>query len=78
MIQISDVMAPVLAAAVRDAIKYNEAIAQSRTIQDLSDIEEFLVSLGRLEMEVKRQYEKLQVGNKQMIPYEQIWTQVEE
>lgn len=31
-----------------------------------------LVSLGRLEMEVKRQDKKLQVGNKQMRPYEQI------
>ena len=78
MIQVSDVMAPVLVAALRDAVKYNEALAQSQTIPDPSDIEEFLVSLGRLEMEIKRQYEKLQVGNRQMIPYEQIWTQVAE
>jgi ABC-type cobalamin/Fe3+-siderophores transport system ATPase subunit len=78
MIQVSDVMAPVLVAALRDAMKYNEALAQSRTVADPTDIEEFLVSLGHLEMEIKRQYEKLQGGNRQMVPYEQIWTQVAE
>lgn len=78
MIQVSDVMAPVLVAALRDAMKYNEALARSQTVADPTDIEEFLVSLGNLEMEIKRQYEKLQVSNRQMVPYEQIWTQVVE
>ncbi len=78
MIQVSDVMAPVLVAALRDAMKYNEGLAQSQTVADPTDIEEFLVSLGHLEMEIRRQYEKLQVGNRQMVPYEQIWTQVAE
>jgi hypothetical protein len=78
MIQISDVLAPVLVAALRDAMKYNEALAQSPTIADPTGIEEFLVDLGNLEMEIKRQYEKLQVGNRQMVPYEQVWTQIVE
>ncbi len=78
MIQVSDLMAPVLVAALRDAMKYNEAVAQSQTVQDPSDVEEFLASLGRLEMEIRRQYEKLQAGNRRMTPYEQIWTQVAE
>ena len=78
MIQVSDVMAPVLVAALRDAMKYNEGLAQSQTVADPTDIEEFLVSLGHLEMEVRRQYEKMQVGNRQMVPYEQIWTQAAE
>jgi hypothetical protein len=78
MIQVSDVMAPVLVAALRDAMKYNEGLAQSQTVADPTDIEEFLISLGHLEMEIRRQYEKLQVGNRQMVPYEQIWTQVAE
>lgn len=60
MIKISEELAPVLVAAIRDATKYNFSLAQSETIKDPSDIEEFLISLGNLEMEIKRQYEALE------------------
>lgn len=76
MIKISEELAPVLVAAIRDATKYNFSLAQSETIKDPSDIEEFLISLGNLEMEIKRQYEALEKKiNKDMLPYEQLWKQ---
>ena len=73
MIKINEVLAPVLVAAIRDATKYNYALSESKTIKDLSDIEEFIISLGNLEMEVKKQYEILEIQSEQMIPYNELW-----
>lgn len=73
MIKINEVLAPVLVAAIRDATKYNSALSESKTIKDSSDIEEFLISLGNLEMEVKKQYEILEMQSEQMIPYNELW-----
>jgi hypothetical protein len=41
-------------------------------------IEEFLVSLSRVAMEIKRPHGRRQVGDRQRVPHEQIWTQVAE
>jgi hypothetical protein len=73
MIKINAILAPVLVAAIRDASKYNEALAQSETIKDATDIDEFLINLGKLEIEVKKQYEALANQNPQMIPYADFW-----
>jgi len=75
MIKISVELAPVLVAAIRDATKYNSALARSETVKDPSDIEEFLVHLGNLEMEVRRQYEALERQNKDMLRYQRLWEQ---
>lgn len=75
MIEISEELAPVLVAAIRDATKFNSALVRSETIKDPSDIEEFLLHLGNLELEVRRQYEVLEKGNKDMLPYEKLWRQ---
>ena len=75
MIKISNELAPVLVAAIRDATKYNSALAQSETVKDPTDIEEFLIHLGNLEMEIRRQYEALEKQNKDMLRYEQLWEQ---
>jgi hypothetical protein len=73
MIKINAILAPVLVAAIRDASKYNEALAQSETIKDATDIDEFLINLGKLEIEVKKQYEALENQNPKMIPYGDFW-----
>src|SRR5262249_27562405 len=73
MIKISVELAPVLVAAIRDATKYNSALARSETVKDPSDIEEFLVHLGNLEMEVRRQYEALERQNKDMLRSQRLW-----
>ena len=75
MIKISDELAPVLVAAIRDATKYNSSLARSETVRDRTDIEEFLIHLGNLEMEIRRQYEALEKQNKDMLRYEQLWEQ---
>ncbi len=72
MISISANLAPLMVTAIRDAMKYNEGLLNSETIPDVTDIEEYLVSLGMLEMEVKRQYEAIQ-QEQSLPPYESLW-----
>lgn len=47
-----------------------------KRLKDPSDIEEFLLHLGNLELEVRRQYEVLEKGDKDMLPYEKLRRQV--
>ena len=68
MITISDTLAPVLVAAIRDSFKRNSDLVDGTEVGDVTNIEEFLVSLGILEGEVRKQYLALQKENKQMIP----------
>lgn len=72
MIEISETMAPVLVAALRDAIRHHQAVAETEA--DPTDTEEFLLALGNLEMEVRRQYTKLEQQNRDLIPYEKLWS----
>ena len=72
MISVSPNLATLMVAAIRDAMKYNEGLLRSETIRDVTDIEEYLVSLGMLEMEVKRQYEKME-KDEGLPPYESLW-----
>lgn len=76
MIEISEELAPILVAAIRDATKYNSSLLHSQTIKDPTDIEEFLMNLGNLEMEIRKQYEALEKQNKEMLRYEQLWNQL--
>ena len=76
MIRVSKELAPVLVAAIRDAMKFNTSLAESETIKDPTDIEEYLINLGNLEMEVRRQYESLEHSDNGMLRYEQLWNQL--
>lgn len=49
MITISDALAPVLVAALRDSFKHRSDAIDGTEVGDVSDIEEFLVSLSLLE-----------------------------
>ena len=73
MIKINAILAPVLVAAIRDATKYHQQLVHSSTITDPTEIEEFLISLGNLEIEVERQYQELEKNNADMIPYAKLW-----
>lgn len=76
MITISDGLAPVLVAALRDSFKYRSDAIDGNEVGDVSDLEEFLVSLGLLEGEVRKQYLAIQKQNPQMIPYEELWPEM--
>lgn len=76
MITISDALAPVLVAALRDSFKYRSDAIDANEVGDVSDIEQFLVSLGLLEGEVRKQYLALREQNPQMIPYAELWPEV--
>lgn len=76
MISISDALAPVLVAALRDSFKYRSDVIDGNEVGDVSDVEEFLVSLGLLEGEVRKQYLALQKQNPSLIPYEVLWPEM--
>jgi hypothetical protein len=76
MITINDALAPVLVAAIRDAYKLHSEAIDKTEVGDVSDMEEFLVSLGTLEAEVRRQYIQLETQNRQMIPYRKLWPEM--
>ena len=73
MISISNVMAPVLVSALRDATKYITQRIDATQVGDVSDLEEYLIHLGNLEAEVREQYEQLSKLDPQMIAYEKLW-----
>lgn len=73
MIKIQRGLAPLLVAAIRDAMRYNKGLVNSETVKDVTDIEEFLLSLGLLEMEVRSQYEKMAADDASMPSYGTLW-----
>jgi hypothetical protein len=73
MITISDTLACVLVAALKDSYERNCKLADAAEEGDVEDIEEFLLSLALLEGEVRKQYVALQTHNERMIPYQQLW-----
>jgi hypothetical protein len=73
MITISNVMAPVLVAALRDATRYLSERIEATEVGDVSDLEESLIHLGNLEAEIREQYERLAKSDPQMLAYEKIW-----
>lgn len=73
MISISKGMAPVLVSALRDATKNVADRIEATEVGDVSDLEEYLVQLGNLEAEVRKQYEQLAKADSQMIAYEKLW-----
>ena len=73
MITISNVMAPVLVSALRDATRSVTRQIEATQVGDVSDLEEYLVHLGNLEAEVREQYERLCQADPQMIAYEKLW-----
>lgn len=73
MITISNPMATLLVAALRDAIRYNTRRIDETEVGDVSSLEEYLVQLGNLEAEVRVQYEREQKKDSQMLPYEDVW-----
>ncbi len=60
MIEISNVAAPLLVQALRDAVRYNEQLLKSETLRNRSDYEEFPVEVSQLYCEVKAQYKKIE------------------
>jgi hypothetical protein len=78
LITISAGLAPILVAALRDSFKHRSEVVHSNEVGDVSDVEEFLVSLGLLEGEVRKQYLALQRANPQMIPYRELWPEIDD
>jgi hypothetical protein len=76
MITISETLAPVLVAAIRDAYKLHSDRVDATEVGDVTDLEEFLISLSILEGEVRAQYLALEKANKQMIPYRKLWPEM--
>lgn len=66
-------MAPVLVAALRDATRYVSERIERTQVDDVPDLEEFLIHLGNLEAEVRAQYERNAQTDSQMIAYEELW-----
>lgn len=73
MITISNPMATLLVAAIRDAIRYNNRRVDETEVGDVSSLEEYLIQLGNLAAEVRLQYEREQKKDAQMLPYEDVW-----
>lgn len=78
MITISDGLAAVLVTALRDSFQRRSDIIDTNEVGDISDVEEFLVHLGLLEGEVRKQYLALQKQNPKMIPYGDLWPEIEQ
>jgi hypothetical protein len=76
VINISDGLAPVLVAALRDSFKCRSDAVDNSEVGDVSDLEQFLVSLGLLEAEVRKQYLALQKQHPEMIPYAELWPEM--
>jgi hypothetical protein len=77
MITIGDGFAAVLVTALRDSLLRRSEIIDSSEVGDVAELEEFLVHLGLLEGEVRKQYLVLQKQNPQMIPYAELWPESE-
>ena len=73
MITISNVLAPVLVSALRDATKYVTARIDATQVGDVSDLEEYLMHLGNLEAEIREQYEREAKSDQQLIAYDKLW-----
>lgn len=78
MITISDGFAAVLVTALRDSFQRRSEIIDSNEVGDVTELEEFLVHLGLLEGEVRKQYLALRKQNPKMIPYVELWPEVEQ
>lgn len=76
MITINDGFAAVLVTALHDSLQRRSEIIDRNEVGDVTDVEEFLVHLGLLEGEVRKQYLALQQKNPKMIPYEKLWPEM--
>lgn len=57
---ISNVWAPLLVSAVRDAVRYNEQLLNSETLRNRSDYEEHLVQLTQFLEYIKEEYKEIE------------------
>ena len=72
IIDISNPHFSLLVSAVNDAVKYNEGLLQSETIDDLTDYEDHLVCLENLQVWLEEEYKKKAKEDSNLTEYDKI------
>lgn len=71
-IEISEQYLMLMASALNDAIRFNEAFLMSETIKDISDHEEHLTCLENFQHWLEDEYKELSKKNSNLIAYDKI------